>query len=128
LPIGAWSLGPAFLNGTAFEPVASVYNNSWTRVKRTIAAASAHGLGVIVDLHGATASQNGLPHSGFSDGKQALFSDPVQVAATQAALVYLAKELAPVSNVVGIELLNEPADVPELETFCAIVALRNLSR
>lgn len=119
LPIGAWSLGPEFISGTAFEPYAGVYNNSWTRVKNVIAKAAAYDLGVLVDLHGAAASQNGLPHSGVSDGKEALFSDPAMIAATQKALVFLAKELASVTNVVGIELLNEPAEVPQLEQFCA---------
>ena len=53
LPIGYWSLGPSFCQGTPFEPFSDVYQNSWSRVVRAINSAAEAGIGVLVDLHGA---------------------------------------------------------------------------
>lgn len=118
LPIGYWSLGPSYCQGTPFEPVADVYTNSWTRVVRAINMAAESGLGVLVDLHGAPGSQNGQPHSGISDGMANLFNDPANIQKTMDVLTFLVQQLATVTNVVGIQLLNEPQDVPELSDFC----------
>ncbi|KAI0950502.1 hypothetical protein AcV7_008947, partial [Taiwanofungus camphoratus] len=117
LPIGYWSLGPDFCQGTPFAPVAEVYQNSWARVARAINMAGEAGIGVLVDLHGAPGSQNGQPHSGISDGTVNLFSDPSNVDKTIAILTFLMEQLVNVTNVVGIQMLNEPADVPELPDF-----------
>jgi hypothetical protein len=56
LPIGYWSLGPVYMAGTPFEPVSSVYTNSWPRVVRAVNWAAKYGLGVLVDLHGGESS------------------------------------------------------------------------
>lgn len=120
LPIGYWSLGPGFLGGTPFEPVADVYRNAWSRVLRAIGMASQAGVGVLVDLHGAVGSQNGQPHSGISDGATSLFTSPDNVAKTLEVLRFLMQQLSYVTNVVGIQILNEPQYVPELENFCAL--------
>ncbi len=118
LPIGYWSLGPDFCQGTPYANVADVYQNSWPRVLRTINMAEAAGIGVLVDLHGAPGSQNGQQHSGISDGNTGLFDDPAYINQTMAVLTFLTKQLADVSNVVGIQILNEPQNVPSLEDFC----------
>ena len=76
LPIGYWSLGPEFVQGTEYESVPQVYQNSWARVVRAINQAGEAGLGVLMDLHGAVGSQNGQQHSGVSDGKTNLFGEP----------------------------------------------------
>ncbi|KAF9069861.1 glycoside hydrolase superfamily [Rhodocollybia butyracea] len=102
LPIGYWSLGPAFLQNTPFNDVASVYKNAWPQVVRAINMAAEAGIGVLVDVHGAVGSQNGQPHSGISDGKTNLFS----------------QNSCCVSNVVGVQLLNEPENCEELTDFC----------
>lgn len=118
LPIGYWNLPSSYLNNTVFEPVASVYKNSWVRVKRAIKQAAEHGLGVLVDLHAAPGSQSGSEHSGVSDGVVGLFRDPHNVNKTIEMLRFLSKELAGVNNVVGLELLNEPQYTDLLEDFC----------
>jgi glucan 1,3-beta-glucosidase len=123
LPIGYWNLGPQFMQGTAFEWVSQVYQNSWFRVVRAINQAGRAGLGVIVDLHGAVGSQNGQQHSGVSDGKTGLFSDPGNMDKTIAVLTFLTQQLAPVNNVVGIQVLNEPVYDPGLENFCESFAV-----
>jgi aryl-phospho-beta-D-glucosidase BglC (GH1 family) len=76
------------------------------------------GIGVLVDLHGAVGSQNGQPHSGISDGATNLFTSPSNVNKTLDVLEYLVQQLVYVTNVVGIEVLNEPENVPELIDFC----------
>ena len=118
LPIGYWTLGPTFVTGTPFEPYASVYTNSWPRFVRAINMAAQSGIGVLVDVHGAVGSQNGQPHSGISDGQTRLFNSSTYMDKTMDILMFLTAQLQNVTNVVGIEILNEPNDTPELLDFC----------
>lgn len=118
LPIGYWSLGPNFCQGTPFEPVSTVYSNAWSRVVRAINMAADSGIGVLVDLHGAPGSQNGQPHSGISDSQVNLFGNDWFENKTMNVLSYLTQELVNVTNVVGIQILNEPSNVDELPDFC----------
>lgn len=75
-------------------------------------------IGVLVDLHGAVGSQNGQPHSGISDGHAGLFNSAANTEKTLAVLTALTRRLCKVTNIVGIEILNEPLDSPELVEFC----------
>ncbi|KAJ6596777.1 glycoside hydrolase superfamily [Mycena vulgaris] len=129
LPIGYWSLGPEFCADTPFSPFAEVYRNSWSFVVHAINMAAGFGIGVLVDLHGAPGSQNGQPHSGISDRQVGLFKDPANVEKTLAVLTFLTRQLCNVTNVVGIQILNEPQDGPTLIDFYtrAISAMRQVS-
>ncbi|QRV79062.1 Cellulase (glycosyl hydrolase family 5 protein) [Ceratobasidium sp. AG-Ba] len=129
LPIGYWSLGPKYCQETAFQEEAPVYERSWPRVLRAIQWAAKHKIGVLVDLHGAVGSQNGQSHSGTSDGQIHLFDDDENMSRTTNVLIYLTKQLVPISNVVGIQVLNEPRNVASLPDFYArtIDTLRKLS-
>ncbi|KAF8546974.1 glycoside hydrolase [Imleria badia] len=129
LPIGYWSLGPTFVTGTPFEPYASVYTNSWPRVVRAINMAAQSGIGVLVDVHGAAGSQNGQSHSGISDGQTRLFGSTTYTDKTMEIFMFLADQLQNVTNVVGVEILNEPNDAPDLSGFYtkAITAMRQRS-
>jgi hypothetical protein len=118
LPLGYWSLGPDFTYGTDFAAVAEVYSGSWWRVKRAISWAASHGIGVLVDFHGAPGSQNGQSHSGISTGKTGLFNSEDNMSKAINALTYLTQQLGGVTNVVGIQILNEPDNVPSLPAFC----------
>jgi hypothetical protein len=80
--------------------------------------AASSGIGVLVDLHGAVGSQNGQPHSGISNGETQLFSSESNMNKTIDVLSFLVEQLCEVTNVVGIELLNEPQDDPKLPSFC----------
>lgn len=122
LPIGYWSLGPAFCQGTPFESVADVYRNSWSRVVHAINMASDAGVGVLVDLHGAPGSQNGQPHSGISDGQTNLFGNDYYIGKTMDVLKFLTQQLTNVTNVVGIQILNEPENADSLPDFCEFVS------
>jgi glucan 1,3-beta-glucosidase len=118
LPIGYWSLGPDFMYGTDFAGVADVYRGSWWRVKRAISWAAENGIGVLIDLHGAIGSQNGQTHSGVSTGKNGLFTSEDNMSKTINVLTYLAQQLESITNVVGLQLLNEPDNVDGLPAFC----------
>ena len=118
LPIGYWNLGPSFCQDTPFEAYSDVYRNSWSRIMRAINMAANVGISVLIDLHGAVGSQNGQPHSGISDGTTNLFKDPLNVEKTLKVLTYLMQQLVSVTNIAGIQVLNEPENVPELTDFC----------
>lgn len=120
IPIGYWCLGSKYMEGTPFHPVAEVYQNCWVRLLRAINWAAGAGIGVLIDLHGAPGSQNGQPHSGQSGGRVGLFSNPAYMDKTVESLVYLATQLSVVNNLVGIQLLNEPANDPTLPGFCML--------
>lgn len=54
----------------------------------------------------------------MSSGVADLFLDPTNVHKTLAVLSFLTQQLAPVSNVVGMQILNEPYPDKNLESFC----------
>lgn len=108
LPIGYWNLpGKNFTKNTPFEPYADVYENSWKYIKRAIKYADDNDIGVLIDMHGAYGSQNGEPHSGVADGNVDFFNDYNENKMIQ-LLEWLMREVQDISNVSGIELLNEP--------------------
>ncbi|CEH14860.1 hypothetical protein CBOM_02676 [Ceraceosorus bombacis] len=113
LPIGYWSVGPYFTRNSPFLAYQDVYARSWRYVARAINWAAKYDMGVLVDLHGAYGSQNGQPHSGLSDGNIEFYND-YNMGLTTDLLVWLAKEISDVTNVIGIQLLNEPQDRPNL--------------
>ncbi|KAH7923868.1 glycoside hydrolase [Leucogyrophana mollusca] len=129
LPVGYWTFGPSYCVDTPFAPFADVYQNSWNRVLRAINMAAQSGIGVLLDLHGAVGSQNGQSHSGISDGKTNLFSNPANMDKTVAILTFAMQSLGYITNVVGIQILNEPQNVPQLIDFYArtITAMRQVS-
>ena len=59
LPLGYWHLPTEHTTGTAYESVSHIYEGAWPRVVRTVSIAADHGIGVLIDLHGAPGSQNG---------------------------------------------------------------------
>lgn len=108
LPIGYWHLpGSNFTKDSDFEPYGKVYVNAWKYIKRAIKYADDNDIGVIIDMHGAYGSQNGQPHSGVSNSNVGFYNDFNENKMTK-LLVWLMQELEDVTNVIGIELLNEP--------------------
>lgn len=106
LPIGYWSAGPYFAAGSDFDAWQNVYANSWRYVARAIRWAAKYDIGVLVDLHGAYGSQNGQDHSGVAGPVN--FFTAANRQRTRDLLVWITGELANVTNIVGIQLLNEP--------------------
>ena len=82
----------------------------------------------LVDLHAAPGGQNRDAHSGTSTGN-VNFWLPQNLAATLIALRFLVNRFAPCSHVVGLELLNEPANNNNLQGWyeSTIRELRSIS-
>ncbi|KAF8342202.1 putative cytoplasm protein [Cantharellus anzutake] len=117
IPIGYYhicGLEPSVIHGTDFEPYRDVYEGAWKRISRAISTAASYGIGVLVDLHAAPGAQNKDPHAGTGTG-QVHFWEPHNQSATVRALRVLAAALSPIPNVVGLELLNEPANNDSLQ-------------
>lgn len=79
---------------------------------RAFAEAKTNRLGVLLDLHGAPGSQNGMDHSGRS-GKLGWHISKENIAHSVRIIEGLAEYCRKFDNLIGLELLNEPRwDVP----------------
>ncbi|KAN0066426.1 Glucan 1,3-beta-glucosidase 3 [Thecaphora frezii] len=107
----------SLLRGTDYERHASVYEGALSRIHNAIEKAKSHGIGVLVDLHGAPGAQNTDGHAGVSTGKAALWESSSDLKKTVQILVAMAKEYGRYENVVGLELLNEPKNSSKLQSF-----------
>ncbi|KZF22188.1 glycoside hydrolase family 5 protein [Xylona heveae TC161] len=108
LPIGYFTLGPAFTNNTPFAGApAQVYVNAWNAVKTFVARARSHGIGVLLDLHALPGGANGDAHSGTSSGKADLWGNSGNLSLAQQCLVFMAQEARAMDGVVGLQLCNE---------------------
>ena len=97
LPIGHWIFG-------GFEP----FESSANYVDKALKWASKYNLQVILDLHTAPGSQNGLDHSG-RQGAVEWYQDPVYINQTVDVINKIAQNYGKHPSVWGIELLNEPS-------------------
>jgi glucan 1,3-beta-glucosidase len=101
LPVGYWLIE----GDPPFQPAAH-------HADRCFDWAARHGLGVLLDLHGAPGSQNGWDHSGRA-GQPLWHTRPEHVERTLRTLEMLAERYGSRPNLIGIELMNEPRwDVP----------------
>ncbi|KAJ7156885.1 glycoside hydrolase superfamily [Mycena crocata] len=114
IPIGYYHLcgaDPSVLSNTDFVDFGDVFSGAWVRVINAIETAHRFGLGVLLDLHAAPGKQNNDAHAGTSN-PAAFFShkrNRTHTIHVLRTLVTLLNAHAPsLSNVVGIELLNEP--------------------
>lgn len=118
LPISYYHLLPghpdqhvrALMKGTEYEAFAPIYQTAFTYIQRTVEKAGQHGIGVLLDLHAAPGGQNGEGHSGLSNGKADFFTRPSNMKTTISILQALVDTFAPMDNVTGVELINEPHD------------------
>ena len=100
LPIGYWSLETHAPYFSAIEHVDNAF--AW---------AKKYDLQILLDLHGAPGSQNGMDHSGRSGALD--WPQPENVAATLRSLEIIAERYGQHPNLWGVECLNEPKwDVP----------------
>ncbi|KAF2484249.1 glycoside hydrolase superfamily [Neohortaea acidophila] len=107
LPIGYFTLGPAFCARTPFERVAGVYADAWGCVLELVRRCSRRGIGVLLDLHALPGGANTGIHSGTDAGVAEFWcSMAFRHLATQ-CLIFIAKEVKGVDGVVGIQLVNE---------------------
>jgi glucan 1,3-beta-glucosidase len=101
IPVGHW-----ILEATA------PYHAAPERLDWAFEQAQRHGLGVLLDLHGAPGSQNGNDHSG-KKGPIEWHKKPENIQSTLRVLEALARRYARQPNLVAFQPLNEPHhDVP----------------
>ncbi|KAF8911874.1 glycoside hydrolase superfamily [Mucidula mucida] len=112
IPIGYYHLcgaDPSVLEKTHFKDMHSVFAGAWPRIVNAIQTALRYGIGVLLDLHAAPGKQNHDSHGGTSKEPEFFNSSrhrdhTIHVLLT---LIRLLNNAYP--NIVGIELLNEPA-------------------
>ncbi|KAH8556366.1 glycoside hydrolase superfamily [Umbelopsis sp. PMI_123] len=116
IPIGYWVAGQEYMIGD-FKRFQGVYDSAWARLLTVIDMAGRHNIGVLIDLHGAPGGQNGDTHCGVSTHKAELLNSNYYMDTALQVLTRLAKELAPINHVIGLQVLNEPIDHPHLVSF-----------
>ncbi|KAH8692840.1 putative glucan 1,3-beta-glucosidase precursor [Talaromyces proteolyticus] len=112
LPIGYYTLGPQFCAGTPFEgEPAQVYLNAWDSVKALIDACYQEGIGVLIDLHALPGGANKDSHSGTDSGNAELWKVGHYLSVATDCVTHILCEVTAhkMSNVIGIELCNEPS-------------------
>ncbi|KAJ2479308.1 Glucan 1,3-beta-glucosidase 3, partial [Coemansia sp. RSA 2131] len=115
LPVGYWILGYGFV-AEKYYSRAQTYNRALYYVGRIISWAAEFDIGVLVDIHALPGGQNNDSHSGATGPARLFESRNHQDMAIKCidAFAYL---LAQVTNIVGLQVINEPQDHPELEAF-----------
>ncbi|EUC66853.1 glycoside hydrolase family 5 protein [Rhizoctonia solani AG-3 Rhs1AP] len=131
LPIGYYHLSgidPSVLDDTDFGPYKHIFSGAWVRILRAIGDAERYGLGVLIDLHAAPGAQNRDAHSGTGTGEVRMWTR-TNLSRTVHALQVLTAQLALRPNVVGIELVNEPANNNQVQKWYedTLTALRKIS-
>lgn len=108
LPIGYFTLGPAYCKGTPFEEASGVYEKAWAAVRDLVARARARGIGVLIDLHALPGGANGDAHSGSASGKAGFWGSRANAALVRRVLGAVAGEVrGGMDGVVGIQVVNE---------------------
>ncbi|KAI9720822.1 MAG: hypothetical protein M1812_002661 [Candelaria pacifica] len=108
LPIGYFTLGPSYCNGTPFAGTPSqVYVNAWAAVKKLVSRARSRGIGILLDFHAVPGGANGDIHSGTSSHQAQLWGNSSNLDLAQRCLVYIAQEAKAMDGLVGIQLCNE---------------------
>ncbi|KAF2817610.1 glycoside hydrolase [Mytilinidion resinicola] len=108
LPIGYFTLGPSFCQGTPFEPYASVYTDAWSSIQTLITRLWSFRIGVLLDLHALPGGANGGEHSGTNSGKADLWNSASNLNLGQRCAEFLAQQVRDhLTGVVGIQLCNE---------------------
>ena len=107
LPIGYFTLGPAYCNHTPFASASGVYENAWAAVRELVARCYSRGIGVLLDLHALPGGANNGDHSGTNSGKAELWHNRSNLELATRCLLFMAKEASHMDGVVGIQLCNE---------------------
>jgi len=146
LPVGWWYFAvDAGVDGTPYTVPKQGIRDLTHPITKFIQMANNSGLAVILDLHGAPGSQNGLDNSGKRSRDPDVehwgyhfFYDPSMQAATVKVLVSMANYIDfldqnHISNVIALELLNEPwvfSDMAIVRDFyrTSIEAIRQSSK
>lgn len=107
LPIGYFTLGPPYCEGTPFGRVSGVYENAWAAVKRLVGRCHERGIGVLVDLHGLPGGANAQDHSGTNSGKAEFWASRSSRELATRCLCFIAQQARQLPGVAGVQVVNE---------------------
>ncbi|OCK74292.1 glycoside hydrolase family 5 protein [Lepidopterella palustris CBS 459.81] len=108
LPLGYFTLGPAFTQGTPFDQYSSIYTNAWPSVQHLTGRLRAHGIGVLLDLHALPGGANGADHSGTNGARADLWTSSSNQDLGVRCVQFLAQQVRDgLDGVIGIQLCNE---------------------
>ncbi len=102
-----------FLSSEISEPA------SLALIDQAVAWAGAHGIYVILDMHGAPGSQSGEGHTGVA-GRNEFFKDPANVTKAEAIWIQVARRYRDRPQVAGYDLVNEPTGAPNSDTLYVV--------
>ncbi|KFY27770.1 hypothetical protein V493_03326 [Pseudogymnoascus sp. VKM F-4281 (FW-2241)] len=111
LPIGYFTLGPAFCQGTPFEAAADVYVSAWAAVRNLVRRVNDAGIGVLLDLHALPGGANTDMHSGTDSGKAELWdhwhTGKKNREIAKRVVLQVVSEAASITGIVGVQIVNE---------------------
>lgn len=107
LPIGYFTLGPQFCEGTAFKKVKGIYANAWQCVKELVARCQQRGIATLIDLHGLPGGANAQEHSGTNSDKAEFWGSTKNRELGTKCLSFIAQEARGMPGVLGIQMVNE---------------------
>ncbi|KAJ2453613.1 Glucan 1,3-beta-glucosidase 3 [Coemansia sp. RSA 2336] len=115
LPVGYWVLGRHFTT-EKYAVHASVYDSALAHIGRIISWAAEFDVGVLVDIHALPGGQNNDSHSGTT-GAARFYDNPEFHHLAIKCYGAFAHLLADITNIIGLQIINEPLDYPQLEEF-----------
>lgn len=107
LPIGYFTLGPAYCGGTPFEPFSAVYEEAWSSVRTLVDRLKSRNIGTLIDFHALPGGANGGEHSGTNSGRAELWGNRSNIDLSLRCIGFLAHECSHMEGVVGLQLCNE---------------------
>ncbi|KAK0322070.1 Glucan 1,3-beta-glucosidase 3 [Friedmanniomyces endolithicus] len=107
LPIGYFTLGPPYCDGTAFKHVSNVYQNAWPAVKQLVQRCHQRGIGVLIDLRGLPGGANPQDHSGTDSNKAELWTSRSNKDLATRCVLFVAQQARSMDGVAGLQIINE---------------------
>ncbi|KFY37003.1 hypothetical protein V495_07453 [Pseudogymnoascus sp. VKM F-4514 (FW-929)] len=113
LPIGYFTLGPEFCQGTPFEAAADVYATAWASVCHLVGRLNVAGIGVLLDLHALPGGANKDMHSGTDSGRADLWDHWLtgrkNREMAKKVVLQVVSEAADMPGIIGVQIVNEAA-------------------
>ncbi|KAJ1961664.1 Glucan 1,3-beta-glucosidase 3 [Dipsacomyces acuminosporus] len=115
LPVGWWVLGRGYTQGL-YDKHADVYTNCLFYIARAVRWAAEFDVGVLIDIHAVPGGQNKDSHSGIT-GAPLFYSNPACQDLAIECYKAFTELFADITNIVGLQIINEPIDDPGLWDF-----------
>lgn len=107
LPIGYFTLGPSYCEGTPFEKYSAVYANAWAAVMSIVSRCHNRGIGTLIDLHGLPGGANAQEHSGTNSGAAELWNSRRNLDLATRCISFIVQQCRSIEGVAGVQIINE---------------------